>query len=607
MSRRRGCATSAATARSSPRCCARAPTAASSRRSTRPSSRPRSWAPCRRRWPTVATTRPSPPSSASRSTRSMPTPRSPPMATTGRGPAVTHEVINQAPPFLGHNAYDTDVALQEAIAREGGAWGTDRLHDLGAVVMSEEADGHRRRAQRNVPRLHQHDRFGHRVDEVEYDPSMHWMLRLGVEREANSLPWRDERAGAHVVRAGLVYMLNQLDTGPCCPMSINYAAVPTIRQDAELAAQWEDRLKLPDYERFAQAGMVMTEKQGGSDLRANTTVAEPLGDGWYELTGHKWFCTHPVFEMFLTLAQTPGGIACFLAERPHPGFRLQRLKDKLGGRCLASAEVEYDRLPARILGEEGRGTAVMIEQIVWTRLDALIGGAGMMRRLLGEAIWHTRHRHAFGAALADQPAMANVLADLALESEAAMTTALRVARAFDEGDSDFSRLALSVAKCWVAKRGAPLAAEALECCGGNGYIETQQAPVPQFYRDIQINTVWEGSGNVVALDILRAMAKSPESVAALRAELELARGADARLDAHLDGLRLEPDQWTARALVEDLALALQASLLVRHAPPFVADAFCASRLGSARHRAFGTLPADVRSVGAAVLERALAI
>src|SRR3954453_6306036 len=339
--------------------------------------------------------------------------------------------------------------------------------------MSEEADGHRRRAQRNVPRLHQHDRFGHRVDEVEYDPSMHWMLRPRGEREANSLPWRDERAGAHVVRAGLFYMLNQLDTGPCCPFSINYAAVPTIRQDAELAAQWEPGLTLPDYDRFTQAGMVMTEKQGGSDLRANTTVAEPVGDGWYELTGHKWFCTHPVFDMFLTLAQAPGGITCFVASRPHPGFRIQRLKDKLGGRCLASSEVEFDRLPARVLGEEGRGTAVMIEQIVWTRLDTMIGVAGMMRRAVSEAAWHARHRAAFGATLAEQPAMQSVLADLALESEAATAATFRIIRAFDHGaegnDLAMRRLGLAALKYWVCKRGAPVCAEALECLGGNGY------------------------------------------------------------------------------------------------------------------------------------------
>src|SRR3954470_24222032 len=519
------------------------------------------------------------------------------MAATPRSaPFITHEVLNQTPPFLGHNWFDADPALQAAVIREGGAWGEDRLRDLGAVVGSEEADGHRRRAQRNIPRLHQHDRWGRRVDQVEYDPSMHWMLRVGVEREVNSLPWREDRPGAHVVRAGLFYLLNQLDTGPCCPISINYAATPTLRRgDPARAQEWESRLNLPDYDRSAQEGVVMTEKQGGSDLRANTTVAEPIGDGMYELTGHKWFCTHPVFDMFFTLAQTEAGITCFVAERPHPGFRIMRLKDKLGGRCLASSEVEFDHLPARILGEEGRGTKFMIEQIIWTRLDALIGGAGMMRRLLGEALHRARHRSAFGAPLSQQPAMVNVLADLALESEAAMLMAFRMGRAFDEEDRVFARLALSVSKYWVSKRGPSFASEALEVLGGNGYIETQESPVAQFYRDIQINTVWEGSGNVVALDILRAMAKTPQATDALLAELELARGADPRLDAHLDrcrtALRLTEPEWQARGLVEDLALAFQAALMVRHSTPEAANAFCAGRLGEPHHRSFGTLPA----------------
>ncbi len=356
--------------------------------------------------------------------------------------------------------------------------------------------------------------------------------------------------------------------------------------------------------------MVMTEKQGGSDLRANATVAEPAGDGWYELTGHKWFCTHPVFEPFFTLAQTDAGITCFVAQRPHPGFRLQRLKDKLGGRCLASSEVEFDHLPARILGEEGHGTRYMVEQLIWTRLDTLMGVAGMMRRLVAEAVWHCRHRSAFGAPLAEQPAMRNVLADLALESEAAMASGLRLARAFDEGDRRFARLALAVSKYWICKRGAPLAAEALECLGGNGYVETMEAPVAQFYRDIQIGTVWEGSGNVIALDVLRAMARSPESVDAFLAECEAARGADRRLDAQLDRMRASLDevargeeQWLARRLVEDMALALHASLLARHAPPAVADGFCA-RLAD-RRGAFGTLPAGVDA--AVIVDRALAV
>ncbi len=529
-------------------------------------------------------------------------------------PSTTHEVTNQPPPLIGHNAFDADPALQEALVREGGAWGVDRARELGELVASAEADEHRRRAQRNVPILRTHDRFGHRIDEVEYDPSMHWMLRAGIEREVNSLGWRETRPAAHVVRYALFYLFNQLDTGPCCPFSINYAAVPTIRQDPVLAAQWEPRLALPDYQRFAQAGMVMTEKQGGSDLRANSTVATPAGDGWYELTGHKWFCTHPVFDMFFTLGQTEAGITCFVAERPHPGFRLQRLKDKLGGRCLASSEVEFDHLPARILGEEGRGTKYMIEQIIWTRLDTLAGVAGMMRRLVSEAVWHCRHRTAFGAPLAEQPAMQNVLADLAVESEAAMALTLRLARAFDATDDQretaFRRLGLAVAKYWVCKRGAPLAAEALECLGGNGYIETMESPVSQFYRDIQIGTVWEGSGNVIALDVLRAIARNRESVEAFLTECELAAGADPRLDDHLRAVRRGLDhlgtavnpEWIARAVVEDMALALQASLLVRHSPTSVADAACA-RL-AARRRAFGTLPSGIDAT--AIVDRSLA-
>ena len=528
---------------------------------------------------------------------------------------ITHEVLNQPPPLAGHNAFEADPVLREAVLRGGGEWGLDRISDFGAIVVSEEALAHAKRAQRNIPVLRTHDRYGNRVDQIDYDPSMHWMLRLGVERELNSLPWRDPRPGAHVVRAAMFHLFNQLDTGPCCPMSINYAAVPTMRQVPSLAGAWEERLTLPDYDRFAQAGMVMTEKQGGSDLRANSTVAEPVGDGWYELTGHKWFCTHPVFDVFFTLAQTEAGITCFVAERPHPGFRIMRLKDKLGGRCLASSEVEYDRLPARMLGEEGRGTAFVVEQLIWTRLDTLLGVTGMMRRVLAEAVWHARHRRAFGGVLSDQPAMVNVLADLALESEAATVATMRIAQAFDSEDpaeASFRRLALAVMKYWVCKRGAPMAAEALECLGGNGYVE--EAPMAQFYRDIEIGTVWEGSGNVIALDVLRALAREPETAAALVAECELARGANALLDAHLDrmrdrlnGLAAAPEdaQWSARRATEDLALGLQASLLVRYSPAAVSDAFCAARCSEGRGLAFGDLPRGTD--GAAVVERSLAV
>lgn len=521
----------------------------------------------------------------------------------------THEVLNQPPPLEDYNAFEADVALQEALTREGGRWGVDRVRDFGAVCGSAEAREHSRRALRNVPRLLTHDRHGNRIDAIDYDPSFHWMLRLAIERELPSLPWRDPQPGAHVVRAGLFILMNGLDTGPCCPVAINYAAVPMMRQGPALAAEWEERIVRPDYETYAQAGMVMTEKQGGSDLRANTTRAEPAGDDWYELTGHKWFCTHPVFAFFFTLAQAPGGLTCFVAERPHPGFRLQRLKDKMGGRCLASAEVEFQSLPARILGEEGRGVAAMGTQINYTRLDTMIGVAGMLRRMVAEAVHHARHRFVFGRLLAEQPLMQNVLADLALESEAMTVACMRVARSYDgDGELPFRRFATAVMKYWITKRGPLAAAEALECLGGNGFVE--ESIMPQFFRDIEIGTVWEGSGNVAALDVLRTIVREPEGLPAFLAECELAAGGNALLDSHLARLRqhlsgsLGADaEWNARRLVEDLAVALQASLLVRAAPPEVSDAFCASRLRVER-RAFGTLPRGVDP--AAIAERALA-
>jgi len=521
----------------------------------------------------------------------------------------THEVLNQVPPLEDYNAFDADLALQEALGREGGEWGIDRARDFGEVVGSAEAREHSRRAQRNLPRLVTHDRFGNRIDAIDYDSSFHWMLRLAIERELPSLPWRDPRPGAHAVRAALFLLFNGLDTGPACPVAINYAGVPMMRQEPALAAQWDERLTRPDYDTYAQAGMVMTEKQGGSDLRANTTRAEPAGDGIYEITGHKWFCTHPVFDFFFTLAQAPGGVSCFVAERPHPGFQLQRLKDKMGGRCLASAEVEFRSLPARILGEEGRGIAAMATQINYTRLDTMMGVAGMLRRMVAEATHHARHRSAFGKLLADQPLMQNVLADLALESEAMTASCMRVARSYDTDDElPFRRFSTAVMKYWICKRGPIAAAEALECLGGNGFVE--ESIMPQFFRDIEIGTVWEGSGNVAALDVLRAAAREPEAFEAFVAECERADGENARLDAHVAKLKHEmatlageQRELETRRLVEDMGVALQASLLVRHAPTVVADAFCASRLGDGG-RAFGTLPAGIDV--AAIAERALA-
>jgi putative acyl-CoA dehydrogenase len=522
--------------------------------------------------------------------------------------AATHDVRNQSRPLEDVDLLALDRPLAEGLEREGGGWAVDRVRDAGLVAGSAEAQEHGRRAERNAPRLRTHDRFGHRIDEIELDPSWHWLLRGAVEREIHSLPWRDERAGAHVARAALMALWAHANAGVGCPVSMTYSAVPAIRRDRALAAEWEPRLTVPDYERGALCGMAMTEKQGGSDVRANTTAAEPLGDGHYELTGHKWFCSYPPCEVFLVLAQAPAGLTCFLLERG-AGFEIQRLKDKLGTRSLASSEIELRGAVARRLGEEGRGVATIIEMVTHTRLDCVIGSAASMRRGVAEAVWHARHRRAFGALLADQPAMVNVLADLALESEAATATALRLARAYDEGDGAFRRLATAIAKYWICKRASAHAAEALECLGGNGYVE--ESPMPLLYRDAPLNGIWEGSGNVIALDVLRALGREPEGLPAFLAECELARGADRRLDAHLDALPAalaslagDDAQWGARHVVEDLALALQASLLVRHAPPAVADAFCAGRLGPARGRVYGTLPAGID--GAAIVDRALA-
>ena len=502
----------------------------------------------------------------------------------------THDVLNQAPPLRDHNAFEADLPLRETLEREGGAAHMHRCRELGAISGSAEAQEHSKRAQRNRPVLRTHDRYGQRIDDVDYDPSYHWLLRTGVERGLHSLPWREPGPGAHVGRAALFYLMNGLDTGPCCPIGVNYAAVPTLRQEPALAAEWEPRVTDTDYHRYAQLGMAMTEKQGGSDLRANTTRAEPQEDGSYRIVGHKWFCTIVMCDAFFTLAQAPGGLSCFLMHRDE-GFRVQRLKDKLGGRCLASSEVELHGCRASLIGEEGRGVATIATQVNYTRLDTILGTAGMMRRALAEAIHHARHRSAFGRLLADQPLMRNVLADLALEGEASLAAAMRVARAHeDDREPGFRRLATAVTKYWVCKRGAPMAVEALECLGGNGYVE--ESILPQVYRDIEIGTVWEGSGNVAALDVLRAAAKQPDGLQAFLAECELAAGGNGLLDQHLARMRRPPAEFEARRWVEDLAVGFQASLLVRHAPPAVADAFCASRLGEVRN-VYGTLPAGV--------------
>ncbi|MGI8921401.1 MAG: acyl-CoA dehydrogenase family protein [Solirubrobacteraceae bacterium] len=521
----------------------------------------------------------------------------------------THEVLNQPPRLEPLNLFEADLALREGLERELGGWGADRVRELGALAGAQETREHMWRAEHNEPRLRTHDRYGHRIDEVELDPSWHWLLRVAVERELHSLPWGDPQPGGHVVRAALFHLWSQASGGVMCPVSMTYAAIPALRDGApELAAQWEPRLTLADYERGALAGMAMTEKQGGSDVRANTTRADALGDGSYELWGHKWFCSYPPCDVFLVLAQARAGLSCFLIERG-PGMEFQRLKDKLGTRSLPSSEVEFSGIRGQLIGEEGRGIPAIIRMVNHTRLDCLIGAAAGMRRGVIEAVHHARYRHAFGAPLIEQPAMLNVLSDLAIESEAATTTAMRIARSYDDDDAPFRRFATAVMKYWTCKRAPAHAAEALECLGGNGFVE--DSGMPQLYRDSPLGSIWEGSGNVSALDVLRAMVKEPDGLPAFIAECELAGGADARLDAHLGRLRnslaslldAADPQFVARRVVEDLAVALQASLLVRHAPAVVADAFCAGRLGDGG-RVYGTLPAGVDA--RAMIDRALA-
>jgi putative acyl-CoA dehydrogenase len=483
------------------------------------------------------------------------------------------------------NLFETDLALREAIEREHANWGVDRLTALGELAGSAEAREHADRAERNSPRL-----TGDGT--VECDPGWHWMLETAVAHEIPTLPWQDPRPGAQVVRVALGYLWGQVNTGVMCPMIMTFAAIPVLRRFG--GERWVPRLL-----DGALAGQAYTEQQGGSDLRTTRTVAKPLGDGSYELWGDKWFCSAPMCDVFLTLAQTDDGLSCFLIERAE-GFNVVRLKDKLGTRALPTAEVELRGVRGWLLGEQGRGLTPVVHNIGHARLGP--AAVPEMRAALVAAIEHTRQRTAFGARLADQPAMLNVLADLALDCEAGTVTMIRMARAYEEYDSPFRRLATTVNEYWGCARVTAHVAESMQCLGGNGY--TEPSGLPRLLRDAAVHPIWEGSGNVVALDVLRAMAKEPDSVDAFLAECALARGGNQHLDQHLDGLKLTADdpQFAARRLAEDLALALQASLLVRHSPAFVADAFCSARLAPDRGRNYGTLPSGVDAK--AIVERA---
>ena len=537
------------------------------------------------------------------------------------------EVFNQARPLERYNVVAQDRVLVEALEREGAAWARERVLAVGAVAGGEAiAWGYE--ANTNVPTLRTHDRFGHRIDEVAFHPAWHALMRTSVAHSLHALPWREPEPGAHVARAAMVIAMSQAEGGHICPITMTFAAVPALRVQPDLAAEWEPRLTATTYEPELRdpatktsvlCGMAMTERQGGSDVRANTTLATPLrADGEYLLNGHKWFCSAPMCDAFLVLAQTGAGLTCFLLPRvledgQRNGLRIERLKDKLGNRSNASSEIELRGAFARRVGEEGRGVQTIIEMVNHTRLDCVLGSTAIIRQGTAQATHHAAQRSAFGSPLLEQPLMANVLADLCVESEAATITALRLARAYDEAPTDeraahFKRIATAVAKYWITKRGPMHAAEALECLGGNGYVEdcVPAHPMPRLYRESPLNSIWEGSGNVICLDVLRALRRSPEVLDAFMAEVSEAAGAEPRLDTFTAALRrdlADPEalESGARRVVERMALALQGSLLVRHGAPAVADAFCASRLAGDAGLAFGTLPTGVDH--AAIIER----
>ncbi len=539
-------------------------------------------------------------------------------------PWETHTVFNQAPPLEGADLFSSNLPLVDAVEREGAGWVRERAAALGRLVGGEPQQLWGRLANENRPVLRTHDRYGARIDEVDFHPAWHKLMQMGVENELHSLPWTSEEPFAHTARAALYMTAMQAEAGFACPITMTYAVVPSLRAHPDLAAEWEPLVTSTSYDPrlirasekgSAIAGMAMTEKQGGSDVRANTTSARALNGGGpgaeYELTGHKWFCSAPMSDIFLVLAQADEGLSCFLLPRILPDgsrntFHIQRLKDKLGNHSNASSEIELQGAWARMLGEPGRGVPTIIEMVGHTRLDCVIGTAAGMRVGVVNATHHAAHRQAFGRTLIDQPLMRNVLADLCVESEASTVLAMRLARAYDEAHADaqagenssdaqlFKRLATAVGKYWTCKRAPNHAFEALECLGGNGYVE--ESGMPRLYREAPLASIWEGSGNVMSLDVLRALTRDPRSLEVFLDEVQLAQGADARLDARVADLESQlsdPEtlEVRARRVVESMALCLQGSLLVRHAPGAVADAFCASRLAGDGGLEYGTLPA----------------
>jgi putative acyl-CoA dehydrogenase len=515
--------------------------------------------------------------------------------------------MNQPPPLEGYDLYGENRPLVEAVAREGGAWGEERLRGFGTWLGGEPLEWGAA-ANRNPPVLRTHDRFGDRIDEVDFHPAWHALLGAGVEQGVHALPWREPVPGAHAVRAALFHTLSQVEAGVLCPLSMTHASIAALDAEPDVLNEWRPRLtslayapgpRPPDEKAGALCGMAMTERQGGSDVRTNTTEARPLADGEATLHGAKWFCSAPMSDAFLVLAQAPGGLTCYLVPRVLPdgtrnAFHIDRLKDKLGNRSNASAEIRLEGAWARRVGDEGRGVPTIVEMVNLTRFDCVLGSAALMRRAVAEATHHAAHRSAFGRRLAEHELMQNVLADLCVESEAATALALRLARALDEGDGALARAGIAAAKYWVCKSTPAQVAEALECLGGNGYVE--ESVLPRLHRESPLNSIWEGAGNVNALDLLRAVERSPESVDAVLHELDLARGAEPAFDAAVARLHSELADAAdlalrARRLVELLATCLAASVLIRAGDETgVATAFCVSRLGGDTGRAYGTLP-----------------
>lgn len=540
----------------------------------------------------------------------------------------THEVLNQPPALEDYNLFTTDRALMDAAEANGAGWAKDRLTVYGSRLGDAQTIENGRLAHKFPPQLKLFDRFGHRKDEVEFHPAWHSIMELIIGEGLHSAPWAEPKAGAHVARAAAYIMHAQIEPGSQCPTTMTYGSVPAIRKDKHLAESWLPKIYSRQYDGSnrpvtqktgALIGMGMTEKQGGSDVRTNSTVAQPVSggtDGEYLITGHKWFFSCPQNDAHLVLAQAPGGLSCFFVPRWLPDgtknpVLIQRLKDKVGNKSNASSEVEFRNAHGWLLGEEGRGVPTIIEMGTYTRLDCALGSAGLLRGAVAQALHHASHRRAFQRHLIDQPLMTNVVADLAIESEAATQLALRLARAFDRAEEDageaaFRRLCTPAVKYWVCKRAPNAVVEAMEVHGGNGYVD--EGPLGMLYKEIPLNSIWEGSGNVMCLDVLRALQKGQDGLDAYFAELMAAQGADRRLDAAIAELRAEfadlnDLEHRARRVVEKMMATLQGALLVRHSSPAVADAFCASRLGGDWGHAFGTLPKGVDTRG--IADRAL--